>query len=62
MEFKDLKSLLNTSPKVFIVTHKSPDGDAMGSSLGLAGVLKKKGCDQSDVFFLEEKSFLLENV
>ncbi len=58
MEFKDLKSLLNTSPKVFIVTHKSPDGDAMGSSLGLAGVLKKKGCDVTVVAPTEYPSFL----
>lgn len=45
MEFQELQSILNQKPKVGIVTHKNPDGDAMGSSLGLAGVLKKKGCE-----------------
>lgn len=58
MEFQDLKSLLNTNPKVFIVTHKNPDGDAMGSSLGLAGVLKKKGCEVTVVAPTEYPTFL----
>jgi len=58
MEFQELKSLLNNQPKVFIVTHKSPDGDAMGSSLGLAGVLKKKGCEVTVVAPTEYPQFL----
>lgn len=43
---KDLagfKSLLNKPKKVVIVTHFKPDADALGSSLGWAGYLKKKG-------------------
>ncbi|HEY5691886.1 MAG TPA: bifunctional oligoribonuclease/PAP phosphatase NrnA [Cyclobacteriaceae bacterium] len=43
---KDLaafKSLLSKPQKVVIVTHFKPDADALGSSLGLAGFLKKKG-------------------
>ena len=43
---KDLEGLrtLLTSPKeVVIVTHFKPDADALGSSLGLAGYLAKKG-------------------
>ncbi len=37
------KSLINTPQKVVITTHHKPDADALGSSLGLAGFLKKKG-------------------
>lgn len=58
MELNELKSILNNQPKVFIVTHKSPDGDAMGSSLGLAGVLKKKGCEVTVVAPTEYPKFL----
>ena len=38
-----LKSLLETPQTVVIVTHFKPDADALGSSLGLAGFLVKKG-------------------
>ncbi len=38
-----LQALLNTPKNVAIVTHFKPDADALGSSLGLAGFLKKKG-------------------
>ena len=38
-----LKKLLTTPKKVVIVPHKNPDGDAMGSTLGLCLFLKKKG-------------------
>lgn len=41
--FEDLKALLSTPKSVAIVTHFKPDADALGSSLGLAGFLKKKG-------------------
>lgn len=44
MNLSEVRDILQDNPKVFIVTHKSPDGDAMGSSLGLAGVLKSIGC------------------
>src|SRR5436190_682402 len=37
------KSLIGTPKKTVIVTHVKPDADALGSSLGLAGFLKKKG-------------------
>ena len=39
----DLKALLSSPKKVAIVTHFKPDADALGSSLGLAGFLKKTG-------------------
>lgn len=38
-----LKRLINTARKVAITCHISPDGDAMGSSLGLAAVLRNAG-------------------
>jgi phosphoesterase RecJ-like protein len=37
------KDFLNNPRKVVIITHFKPDADALGSSLGLAGYLKKKG-------------------
>jgi bifunctional oligoribonuclease and PAP phosphatase NrnA len=40
---QSLQSLLASPKKVVIVTHFKPDADALGSSLGLAGYLMKKG-------------------
>jgi phosphoesterase RecJ-like protein len=37
------KDFMGQTRKVVIVTHHKPDADALGSSLGLAGYLKKKG-------------------
>jgi len=37
------KSLISLPKQVVIVTHFKPDADALGSSLGLAGFLSKKG-------------------
>ncbi|MFI5141907.1 MAG: bifunctional oligoribonuclease/PAP phosphatase NrnA, partial [Bacteroidia bacterium] len=41
--FSDLKKLLSKTKTISIVTHINPDGDAMGSSLGLYHYLKSKG-------------------
>ncbi len=38
-----LKRLLESPKDIVVVTHYKPDADALGSSLGLAGFLKKKG-------------------
>jgi bifunctional oligoribonuclease and PAP phosphatase NrnA len=38
-----IKALLSSPKRIAIVTHFKPDADALGSSLGLAGFLKKKG-------------------
>ncbi len=38
-----LQDLLSTPKNIVIVPHKNPDGDAMGSTLGLLQYLKKKG-------------------
>lgn len=37
------QTIFKTAKKLVITNHMNPDGDAMGSALGLAGVLKKKG-------------------
>jgi phosphoesterase RecJ-like protein len=42
-EILALKEILSTPKKVVIVPHKNPDGDAMGSTLGLYHYLKKIG-------------------
>lgn len=58
MLFSELKKILSQKPKVFIVTHKSPDGDAMGSSLGLANFLIAKNCAVTVVAPTEYPEFL----
>jgi Exopolyphosphatase-related proteins len=41
--FPAFKSLISSPKRVVIVTHFKPDADALGSSIGLAGFLLKKG-------------------
>ncbi len=41
--FEDFKTAIGSSKQITIVTHFSPDGDAMGSSLGLYFFLKALG-------------------
>ena len=40
-----VRKLLSSPKKIAIIPHKNPDGDAMGSSLGLWFYLKKSGHD-----------------
>lgn len=40
-KFEAFKELLSSPKKVVITTHHKPDADALGSSLGLSGYLKK---------------------
>jgi bifunctional oligoribonuclease and PAP phosphatase NrnA len=42
-DLKALKSLINKANNIVITTHWSPDGDAIGSSLGLMQILKNAG-------------------
>lgn len=42
-QIERLKTLLNTPKKVVIIPHINPDGDALGSCLGLSLYLKEKG-------------------
>jgi len=43
LSLSQLKTLLATPQKIVITTHHKPDGDAMGSSLGLYAYLIQKG-------------------
>ncbi len=42
-ELESLKDRISSPHKIVITTHHKPDADALGSSLGLANYLKKKG-------------------
>lgn len=44
-EIKAIQELLSTPKKVVLIPHRSPDGDAMGSTLGLCHFLKKLNHD-----------------
>ena len=58
---KDIASvdaLIKSSKKIVITTHHKPDGDAMGSSLGLFSYLKKRGCDVQVITPSEYPDFL----
>lgn len=52
------KHLIDTPKKVVIVTHYKPDADALGSSLGLAGILKKIDHEVSVISPSDYPSFL----
>ncbi len=43
IDLKELQNLLSTPQKILITSHFKPDGDAIGSSLGLFNALKKLG-------------------
>lgn len=57
-DLTELKELLVTPRKVAIVAHKSPDGDAIGSSLGLYHYLITKGHDVSVIMPNDYPTFL----
>ncbi len=44
-ELLDIRKFLNPENKIVIITHYNPDGDAIGSTLGLKHFLKAKGVD-----------------
>lgn len=54
----ELRSFLETPKNIVIVGHRNPDGDAMGSTLGLANYLSKKGHKPSVVVPNEYPEFL----
>jgi phosphoesterase RecJ-like protein len=58
LTFKDVKSLLQTPKKVVIVPHVNPDGDAVGSSLGLYHYLTQKGHNVSVIVPNDYPEFL----
>jgi bifunctional oligoribonuclease and PAP phosphatase NrnA len=55
---QDANSLLQTPKKIFITTHHKPDGDAIGSTLGLFHYLRKKGHSVKAVVPSEIPDFL----
>jgi phosphoesterase RecJ-like protein len=57
-ELQSLKNRLSSPQKVVITTHHKPDADALGSSLGMADYLKKKGHDVTVVTPSDYPSFL----
>ena len=55
---KSIKDLLSSPKEVVITTHHKPDGDALGSSLGLLHILKALGHRVTVVVPSEFPSFL----
>ena len=58
LNFKEVKAELNTPKKIVIIPHKTPDADALGSSLGLRGYLIKKGHDAQVISPTDYPKFL----
>lgn len=54
----ELKSLIKNDSKIVIFTHLNPDGDAIGSSLGLHIVLKNKGINSTVIIPNSAPDFL----
>lgn len=58
MKDKKLNKLLKPGKKIAITSHYNPDGDAIGSALGLYVFLRKKGFDTSVVIPNDYPEFL----
>ena len=43
IDWKEIKAQIDSAENIVITSHQSPDGDAVGSSLGLLHYLRKKG-------------------
>jgi phosphoesterase RecJ-like protein len=56
--FASFKREISSPKKIFITTHVKPDADALGSSLGLANYLLKKGHEVTVVTPTDYPSFL----
>ncbi|MDX6746136.1 bifunctional oligoribonuclease/PAP phosphatase NrnA [Polaribacter sp. PL03] len=56
--FEELKSYLDTPRNIVLIGHRNPDGDAMGSTLGLRHYLSKKGHKATVVVPNEYPDFL----
>jgi phosphoesterase RecJ-like protein len=46
-EISEIKNLLTPDKNIVIISHQNPDGDAIGSSLGLQHFLKNKGLEST---------------
>src|SRR3954464_14880432 len=45
MDWTPLADLIETHDRFLVTTHVRPEGDALGSEVGLAGLLRQKGKD-----------------
>ena len=57
-EISEIQKLLIPENKIVIITHYNPDGDAIGSSLGLKHFLKQKGLDAEVIVPNDFQKFL----
>ena len=53
MTIDEIKKKIDKAKSVLILTHKNPDGDAIGSSLALYNALKNYGKQNVDVIIPE---------
>ena len=58
MNYSEIQELLSSPKKIFITSHKNPDGDALGSTLGLKHFLEALGHTCTVVYPTEYPSFL----
>src|ERR1700761_5306150 len=45
IDWTPLADLIETHDRFLVTTHVRPDGDALGSEVGMAGLLRQKGKD-----------------
>ena len=57
-DIEGVKQLLASPKKIVIIPHRNPDGDAMGSTLGLYHYLKLKGHEPIVIKPIEFRFFL----
>jgi bifunctional oligoribonuclease and PAP phosphatase NrnA len=57
-ELESFKYKISSPQKIVITTHHKPDADALGSSLGMANFLKKKGHEVTVITPSDYPSFL----
>ncbi len=57
-DINKVKALLSTPQKIVIIPHKNPDGDAIGSTLGLWHYLKNEGHDATVISPNDSPKFL----
>ena len=55
---EELKEIINRPGRAVITTHQKPDADALGSSLGMASYLRKKGHEVSVISPTDFPDFL----
>jgi bifunctional oligoribonuclease and PAP phosphatase NrnA len=58
MNYQVIKDLLSTPKRILLTSHKNPDGDAMGSTLGLQFVLNAMGHSTEVIYPTDYPSFL----